>query len=181
MVYKKDGDGNAVIATKKDSNGKEVQVGSSAARDIMMNNVDHKVTAYARIRSGGSSAPVNGGLINLDPKQISSFVNGSVNVDSKTMGWGMTFMHESLHSALGGGLRDNLPKLSDTGQVVDRLNTVRQELNQNGGNYGQRMSYQATTFSKTGTPAYVPFERNAQGNLLMGTNPALIHKYILIK
>jgi hypothetical protein len=180
-VYKKDDKGNAIVATKKDGNGNAVQVGSKEARDIMINNVDHKVTAYARITSTRSSAPVNGGLINLNPQQINGFINGAQNVDSRTMGWGMTFMHESLHSALGGGLRDNLPRLSDTGQVVDRLNIVRQELNQNGGNYGVRMSYKATSFNPSGKPAYVPFDRVANSNLMLGVKPAIVNKHIIIK
>jgi RHS repeat-associated protein len=181
LVYKKDDKGNAIVATKKDGNGNAVQVGSKEARDIMINNVDHKVTAYARITSTRSSAPVNGGLINLNPQQINGFINGAQNVDSRTMGWGMTFMHESLHSALGGGLRDNLPRLSDTGQVVDRLNIVRQELNQNGGNYGVRMSYKATSFNPSGKPAYVPFDRVANSNLMLGVKPAIVNKHIIIK
>jgi RHS repeat-associated protein len=180
LVYKKDKDGNAVISTKKDANGTEVQVGSKEARDIMTDNISHSTTAYARITKNGSSAPVNGGLINLDPNQISGMMNGATNLDSKTLGWGMTFMHESLHSVLGGGMRDHLPAGSETGEVVDRMNIVRQELNQKGANYGIRKSYKAITFSQTGRPAYVSFDRSSKADIMTGVKPSLFSSYVII-
>ena len=44
----------------------------------------------------------------------------------------MTFLHETLHSFVGGGLSDYLPKGTNIGQIETRLNVVREQLNQKG-------------------------------------------------
>ncbi|MGI6339283.1 MAG: RHS repeat-associated core domain-containing protein [Bacteroidales bacterium] len=178
LTYQTDQNGNAVVATTTDQNGNTVNVGSQEARDLMTNAIGNTTTAYARITTGRSSAPVGGTLINLNENQINSFISGARNVDSRTLGWGMTFMHETSHSVVGGSLSDHLPQGSTTGQVVDRMNIVRSQLNQQGGNYGQRVVYQGTTFSPTGTPAYLPFDNNANSNLQRGLVPATTSQYV---
>lgn len=103
--------------------------------------------------SGRSSVPAPGSpLIRLNPNQITEQIAGASGVNPATLGWGMTFMHEVLHSNVGGGLSD--PRTSTfglTGQVVDRMNTIRAQL---GPDYGQRLSYSALPI---GGYAYLPF------------------------
>lgn len=178
LVYAQDKDGNAIISTTTDKNGNTVQVGSQEARDIMSSAIGNETTAFARIVPGSSNAPRNGGLINLNPAQINGFISGANNLDNRTLGWGMSFMHETLHSKVGGGLSDYLPAGTVTGQVEDRLNIVRQQLNQQGGNYGQRMMYQGTYFTPTGSPIYIPFDDEAYFSIVVGVPPALCGKNI---
>lgn len=181
LVYKTDANGNPVVATTTDASGNTVQVGSQEARDIMKDAIGNTVTAYAGITTGRSSAPVGGLSIYVNPNQINSMMNGAQNVDPNTLGYGMTFMHETLHSAVGIGAPDP-PRGSGpgpTGPVVDRMNIVRSELNKQGYNYGQRTSYEAVTFSPTGSPAYLPFDSNSLNNLQRGLVPASTSKHMI--
>jgi hypothetical protein len=180
MVYQTDASGNPVVATTTDAAGNTVQVGSQEARTIMTDAISNTTTAYSRITTGRSSAAVGGTLININPTQIGTMMSGAQNVDPNTMGMGMTFMHETLHSAVGGGLTDP-PRgsgLGPTGAVVDRMNIVRSEMNTQGYNYGQRTSYEGVTFSPTGSPAYLPFDANSLNNLQRGIVPATTSKFL---
>ena len=179
LTYQTDKNGKPVVATTTDNKGNTVQVGSQEARDLMTDAIGNVTTAYARITSARSNAPVGGGLINLNENQINDFILGAKNVDSRTMGWGMAFIHETSHSIVGGSLSDHLPVGSATGQVVDRLNIVRSQLNKQGGNYGQRIVYQGTSFSKTYKPAYLPFDNGSNSSLQRGFVPAASSKHII--
>ncbi|MDD4729994.1 MAG: hypothetical protein PHN55_14745 [Dysgonamonadaceae bacterium] len=80
----------AVVAT--DANGKKV--GSRTARKMITEAIDNKntVNIYATNKMGS----VGGGLqININSTQINQLILGtSSNLDAKTMGFGMTFLHE---------------------------------------------------------------------------------------
>jgi hypothetical protein len=180
LVYQTDKNGNAIVATTTDKNGNTVQVGSQVARDIMTSAIGNTTTAYARISSSNSSAPNGGQLINLNVNQINSFINGANNVDNRTLGWGMTFMHETLHSYVGGGLSDvqRGSGFGPIGAVETRMNDVRSQLNQQGANYGQRLSYEGVTFSPNGKPAYLPFDNNSLNGLQRGLAPATTDKFL---
>ena len=67
-------------------------------------------------------------------------IHGAVGVDGNTLGFGMTFMHELLHTSIGNGYYDTTADFG-TGHVVDFMNQIRKELNEQGFNYGQRMNY----------------------------------------
>ncbi len=177
LQYQKDSNGNAVIATDQNGN----QLGSSTARNLITKSINNSTTGFARVSIGNSSAPVGGVLINLNAAQINSFINGSTNVDSKTLGFGMTFMHEMLHSTFGGGLRDAPAGsgLGPLGKVVPIMNIIRGELNSQGGNYGQRTSYEAIYDPNTNTsPSYLPFDNAALRALQNGNLPPKNSKYI---
>ncbi len=178
LLYQKDKDGNAIISATKGKDGNTIEVGSQEARSIMADAIGNNNTSYAQITTGRSNAIVGGNLIKLNPDQINGFINGSNNVDNRTLGWGMTFMHEISHSIVGGGLSDHLPAGSATGQVVDRLNIVRQQLNHQGGNYGQRMMYKGTYFTPTGSPSYLPFDYDSNSSIMLGIPPPLCGKNI---
>jgi hypothetical protein len=95
--------------------------------------------------------------------EIEGFISGANNVDSRTMGWGMTFMHELMHTALFNGLKDPQGMFSVGGPEVE-LNQVRQELNSNGFDFGQRLSYRGYPAGDSGK-AFIPFDDNAKKSL----------------
>ena len=138
--------------------------GSKTARNDLVSAIDNKKTGFARINN--KSSAVRGGLlINIAPNQINSFINGSNNVNQNTLGYGLTFLHEMHHSALGLGVGDDKSKFGATGGVVDRLNTMRSQLSNQSfmQSYGQRTSYQARGFS--GGKAYLPMDAGSYTRL----------------
>jgi RHS repeat-associated protein len=188
LVYKTDDDGNAVVSTTTDADGNTTQNGSAEARKMMKHAVSTTNQAYARITTTSNSGvrPTGGSLINLNPNQINSFVSGVNNVNSKTMGWGMTFMHESQHSnvAEGGAVSHGREKTTfgRTGTVVDRMNTVRSELNAQGGNYGIRTSYRGLYFNPTTRkPIYIPFNSSSKSRMSGGNTPSSSSMFIQIR
>jgi len=150
LVYAIDKDGNAIVATK---NGKKV--GSEKARNVLEKAISNLDQAFSVISQKKSSVPVNGSpLIRLNPSQIENFIKGtSSDLNSKTLGWGMIFIHEVLHSNVGGSLTD--PPLTagfgPKGAVVNIMNIIRSQLR----NYGIRSSYQGIRLPNGS--AYLPF------------------------
>ncbi len=155
MSYTKDANGKPVIATTTDANGNTVLVGSAAARTLMTGAIDHQ--DWVTLAPGKSGVLPGTNNIGLNFKQINGFMSGTVGMDSRTLGWGMTFMHELHHTQVGGGLHDTP---GNPGPVVTQMNIIRSELNTLGGNYGQRLNYNATPI---GSFNYIPFNAGAQG------------------
>jgi len=159
LVYATDNDGNAIISTDGDGN----QLGSAEGRNIIVGALGAEEIATARITESGGSQVTNdlgemeigGSNINLDINQINQNISGSREVDNRTLGFGMTFMHETLHSnvAQGGAQRDFIGQTNVdvyTGPVVDRMNIVRGQLNSQGFNFGIRQTYGARNFKVQG-------------------------------
>lgn len=159
--------GNPIIATTKDANGNTVQVGNATARNFMTRAIDHPdmVNVSPGARSG---VPTGMNTIGLNFKQIDGFVNGTVGMDSRTLGWGMTVMHELHHTQVGGGFSDSL---GNPGPVVTQMNIIRSELNTQGGNYGQRLDYYGTSI---GGSTFIPFNRPAKESIILGLPPSLV-------
>jgi hypothetical protein len=182
MTYEKDANGNPKIATTTDANGNVVQVGSATARAQLMRLIDNQNTIEVSARPNKGSA-TSGSLnqIGLDPTQINSFITGSVNVDNRTLGWGMTFLHESYHTTIGGGLSDTPYNSGNPGPVETQLNIVRSELNAQGGNYGQRLNYEGLTLGVSN--AYIPFNNSSQISINFGLIPGAMpnDKFIRFK
>ena len=149
LQYEKDKNGNAVVRTNEDG----TYLGSETARNhiISIINSSETITIGA---SKGSSSPHHSNDIGLNMSQIQSFVDGSNNVDNRTLGIGMTFIHESLHTIVGGELSDDKNRYQ-TGDVVDFVNTIRYELNSQGYNFGNRMQYTSIPIGKY---AYLGFD-----------------------
>ncbi len=180
LVYEKDENGNPLVATETDGDGNTSEIGSQEARDLLTGAIGHEKTAYTAITTGRTNSPEGGTFIRLNGSQIGDMINGSRNVDSRTMGWGMTFMHEICHSVVGGSMSDHRPVGSSTGEVVNRMNIIRQQLNNKGGNYGQRMMYKATSWNQSLVPAYVPFDFDSHSSVLLGVTPPYVSKHIII-
>uniref|UniRef100_UPI00291C5567 RHS repeat domain-containing protein n=1 Tax=Bacteroides bouchesdurhonensis TaxID=1841855 RepID=UPI00291C5567 len=171
MSYAKDANGNPVIATTTDTNGSTVQIGSATARKLITESINH--SDWVSVIPGKSGVVPGTNDIGLNYKQIDSFINETVGLDNKTLGWGMTFMHELHHTQVGGGLRD-IP--GNPGPVVSQMNIIRSELNTLGGNYGQRLDYMATP---VGAYNYIPFNKPSQSLLSVGLAP--ISMYVKFK
>lgn len=158
LDYKKDENENAIIAKDDQSNN----LGSSTARDYMTEIIGKSDIIDAGIipehKSQGSQG--GGNSLWLKPSQINSFINGAKNIDNRTLGWGMTFIHESYHTIIGGSLSD---APYNPGPVVTKMNIIRDELNSKGGNYGQRIDYIATPIGFRNI--IIPFSNSANSVL----------------
>ena len=162
LNYAKDDDGNAVVS--KDQNGESL--GSATARNHLMTLIDSD--ELIEIDGGKRSTTNNDNRIGINVRQILSFINGSRNLDSRTLGFGMTFLHESFHTKVGGNLKDDP---MGTGDVVDRMNVIRNELNQQGHNFGQRVRYRSIELNGH---QFIPFDKEALRIILSGFEP--IHR-----
>ncbi len=100
----------------------------------------------------------------LDNNQINGFINGATGVNNKTMGFGMTFLHELDHTALGSG-NDDSKGLGKTGDVVDRMNIIRSQM---GESWGQRLSYSAL---KQNGRSYIPMSPMSLSEIKDGRAP----------
>lgn len=120
------------------------------------------------VAPGARSVAVTGtNQIGLNFRQIEGFVNGTVNLDNRTLGWGMTLMHEIQHTNVGGGFSD---APYNPGPVVSTMNTLRSELNGQGGNYGQRLEYSGRPI---GLNVYLPFSSGSQSLINSGIIPVV--------
>ncbi len=166
--------GKTVAAIATDVNGKKV--GSKTARKMITKAIDNKktVNVYATNRTGS----MGGGLqININSTQINQLISGtSSNLDSRTMGFGMTFLHELGHTDLGGAEVDpstfttpsgaKAVKFGELGTNVPKMNSIRKQL---GSSYGQRTSYGSMPI---GGNTYIPFSVGAKTDLERGIIPA---------
>ncbi len=162
LSYKMDKSGNPIISKNKKGN----LLGSQSARGLLIGAINAKKTvSVSTITHRGSVA--GGSQIGLNPNQILSFVKGvQGGLNPLTMGMGMSFLHELMHTAIGGNLNDPA-SFGMTGPVVNRINTIRSQL---GVSFGQRMSYMGLRLSNTG-PALIPFDSSSLGRLKVGKLP----------
>jgi RHS repeat-associated protein len=174
LTYATDGNGQAIVTTTTDASGNTIQVGSQIARDIMTNAIGH--SDMINVQFGKTTGVVPGtNNIAFNVQQIEGLINGAVNVDSRTQGWGMTFMHETQHTQVGGGRSDFPNGTGNPGPIETTMNQVRAELNAQGGNYGQRMSYSAEVM---GGHTYMPFNGRAGNSIRNGFIPSRRSQFI---
>src|SRR5690606_16135510 len=97
----------------------------------------------------------------VDVTQVQNWINGtSPQLNNKTMGFGMIFMHEMLHTKVGMGIGHGSEEYTwgGTGKLVNVMNVIRGQL---GADYGQRESYMGYTESDGKT--YIPFDKQSRG------------------
>lgn len=93
----------------------------------------------------------------------------------------MTFLHELYHTGPGGSFRDAI-NLYDTGDVVDRMNVIRKELNENNNNrFGQRLSYKSIAPNEDEWISFIPFDPSSLKDIRRGNNPRNDSKYIRVE
>ncbi len=151
LNYGKDENGKAEV---EESGGQ--QLGSSAARSSLVGAIDHEDTVNVSLVSHNLGSATAGNDIRLDPTQIETQIgNVSEGLNSKTLGYGMTFLHELHHTDVGGDLRDTDKEFSK-GPVVEKMNVIRQQLDANplnqilgeGTQYGIRKYYMSSEISR---------------------------------
>lgn len=138
---------------------------------------DKDVVNVSRVTYPAESHAPNGqNQINLNFEQISGFMNGvQGGLNPETLGYGMTFLHEFTHTPLGGNLSDVPHSPGYPGPTSDKINTIRAELNKQGGKYGQRMHYLATLIKGN---HYLPFDITSLESIKNGNLPSNGSKYI---
>lgn len=150
LEFKKDDDGNAIISKDKDGN----EIGSSLARGAITKAINHEDTGnFTLVDSGGSHGTALD--FQVDVNEVNSFIGGTSNeLNNKTMGFGMTFTHELIHTDIGLGKLhgDEVFTWGKTGTVVNVMNSIRSQL---GADYGQRCSYLGFT---VGGKTHLPFD-----------------------
>ncbi len=184
-----DANGNLAYATTTNSKGKQEAVvskdangkntGSKSARKDLMKaiNSSKTVDVFAQNNIGSKG----GGLqVNIDAVQVNKFIAGtSSDLNNFTQGFGMTFLHELQHTDIFGGKSDPAKQtvngqvgvpFGDIGGPETRINKVRRELNQQGMNLGQRLSYGPLPMGTAGM-VYLPFSNRSLNDINSGTIP----------
>ncbi len=170
IVYAKSSDGSPTIATDENGN----PVGSEVMRNKLVSMIDNSATVDVALGSGVESFTKGNG-ISLGPEQIGAFINGtSPDLNNKTMGWGMTLMHELMHTSIGGGLDDGRRSWGVPGPVEDQMNIIRSQLN----GYGQRKSYAALDLSGTQYIPMAPVSFNQLNNVVAAGPRAYVVSFI---
>ena len=159
LTYAKDANGNPIV--ENDANGKPI--GSQTAREMVIQLIDNKDIVNISRSGNGSAVPPNSNQIKLDFDQIERYMNGvQGGLNPETMGYGMVFLHEFSHTLIGGNMSDTP---GTPGPVVEKINAIRAELNEQGGNYGQRMNYYSTLINGRN---YLPFDVTSMKFLKIG-------------
>lgn len=151
---------------------------SPTARSMMMAAVDNEDTVYTCSSFDTGTRAINEDQgwrtymgIEINSNQIRNFIGGtSDDLDPRTMGYGMTFLHELGHTKIGGDRRDyynsgNEMKLfGSIGPNVDFMNQIRKEL---GPKFGERLSY-----SYYENIPFLPFSLQSYNDIMNKRNPA---------
>ena len=160
------GDNGHLNYAKDDSGNPISKGGSEEARNLLTSAINN--TKTLKVGYHGSKSYSAGDGIVLSDKQINGFISGtSSDLDKRTLGFGMTFLHEVDHSPVGSGHIDS-NVLGTTGEVVDRMNIVRSQM---GFKWGQRLSYPSYQLSPGSKQSYIPFSRPALNSLTKGLIP----------
>lgn len=89
----------------------------------------------------------------------------------------MTLLHELHHTGPGGSMVDT-DELYGTGDVVNAMNVIRQELNMQWKNFGQRLNYKSVIPNKGATNSYLPFDQSSLNSIKEGVAPCVFSEYI---
>ena len=173
LDYEKGENGEPIISMAEIDSSK-IEAGSATARNIIINAISSSNTLSVSFTTKGSKG--GNGEIAIDPIQINEFINNAVGVDGKTLGYGMTFIHEAIH-CIDANYVDPIGDIG-TGIVVDIMNKIRSELNSQNKNYGLRMNYKALpTDSLTNI---IPFDKSSFISAQKGYYPPMNSKYIKV-
>ena len=175
LQYAKNDEGKPIVNKINNKKGKEIDAGSKTARNFLIKMIDNKTEIEVSYHA--KRTVTSGTQIGLSFEQISNMVKGAVGVDGNTLGFGMTFLHELHHTTIGGDYHDST-ELFGTGPVVDNMNIIRNELNKQGFNYGERLNYKAI-HTKEGN--IIPFNESALTSLKYNSSMGKKAHYIKIK
>ena len=173
LDYEKNENGDPVVS-HKEVDGATTESGSSTARNILIEAISSPETITTSYTNKGCKG--GDGIIAIDPSQIAEIIENANGVDGKTLGYGMTFLHEMLHNRSPNYL--DLQEDIGTGIVVDTMNQIRSELNAKGYNFGERMNYRA--FPINSRYQIIPFDQSSFKDAKNGLFPAPETKFIRI-
>ena len=174
LQYFKNENGDANINVKTDSNGKSSEIGSSTARNFLTTMID--APESLTVSHTDTKCTSHDNQVFIKPGQVIDFINGSVNLDKRTMGFGMVVLHEMYHTSLAGGYQHAANLEQD--MVLKNMNTIRAEMNSQGYVFGQRLSYGSTLIYGR---AYLPFDNKAVSYLRRGDTPVSYNRFISTK
>ena len=158
MQYEKDAHGNPIY-----------DQGSETARKFLMEIIDGpNIDVF--VTNKRSVIPNGGNQVELSASQIEDFIENTYNLNTATLGWGMTLLHELHHTGPGGSMVDT-DELYGTGDVVNAMNVIRQELNMQWKNFGQRLNYKSVIPNKGATNSYLPFDQSSLNSIKEGGSP----------
>ena len=175
LQYAKNDEGKPIVNKITNKKGKEIDAGSKTARNFLIKMIDNKTEIEVSYHA--KRTVTSGTQIGLSFEQISNMVKGAVGVDGNTLVFGMTFLHELHHTTIGGDYHDST-ELFGTGPVVDNMNIIRNELNKQGFNYGERLNYKAI-HTKEGN--IIPFNESALTSLKYNSSMGKKAHYIKTK
>ena len=175
LQYAKNDEGKPIVNKITNKKGKEIDAGSKTARNFLIKMIDNKTEIEVSYHA--KRTVTSGTQIGLSFEQISNMVKSAVGVDGNTLGFGMTFLHELHHTTIGGDYHDSTD-LFGTGPVVDNMNIIRNELNKQGFNYGERLNYKAI-HTKEGN--IIPFNESALTSLKYNSSMGKKAHYIKTK
>ena len=164
---------------ERNTNGSPIyNQGSETARNFLIDIIDGpNIDVFVGQRR--SVTPHGQKQVGLSSSQIENFINNTFNLNPATLGWGMTLLHELHHTGPGGSMIDT-DELFGTGNVVDAMNVIRQELNMQWKNFGQRLNYKNIIPNEKATSSFLPFDRSSLNSIKMGMNPSPFSQYIEI-
>ena len=150
-----------IVKTDKISGGSETA--RSILSALIKNESDRVPVIMGTAMTSGNWFGKN--TVYLNPLQIRDFVSGTDGVNSMTMGFGMIFMHEVVHTDVMGDTKDPVDGRGAIG-IPDMVgNQIRLEL---GSDWGQRESYAPYLIDGI---YYFPFSDNAIECLESGIVP----------
>ncbi|MBU3678818.1 MAG: hypothetical protein FGM32_04325 [Candidatus Kapabacteria bacterium] len=139
------------------------QGGSIAARTLVTGLIASPEILDV-VSSGVNEADPAKNTVGLNYDQTASFIAGtSSNLDNRTMGFGTTFLHEALHTPMGGGLDDG--GAGTPGPVENTVNVIRSQMCEP---LGQRLLYGAIRVH--GVPT-IPFSAASLTTIQEGKQP----------
>ncbi len=144
--------------------------GSATARKFILEAITNPTTISVFQHFDiqyGSQTTLDGTNIYLNPDQIAEFIRGvSEGLNEATNDASMVFLHELMHTKIGGGLTDpEGNSFGEIGAAESVINTIREEL---GSGFAQRYSYAAQEIT---SGIYIPFDDNARYDLKQGNTP----------
>lgn len=160
---------------QRDENGR--RIGSSLARSQLKRIINSKTDIVLHNTSGPNETSINGidVYLNFDDIQWQMETFKTSRLDPTTIGFALSFLHESYHTKAGGSVPDFTPESDPqgryaqsspyvyvTGDVELRINIMRRQL---GPSFGQRMSYYAMEVLGDSNYGYVPFSKEAVKSL----------------
>ena len=150
----------------------ETYKGSETSKDWIENAINDPGTVRVWLTQvEGLNSIAVGNDVRLNVSDIMAYVEGtSSDLDKNTMGLGMVFIHELLHTPLGLNERDGTVTFGELGPIVKEENKIRQELSDvYNSNYGIRSSYPSIVVNGS---RFLPMSTNSKTLLGKYTVPS---------